>query len=115
MTDPDGVRLHVHDSILDCPAKGTSMNLPIAVIRRLDEMARVARRSRPTRNELLAMLIATTELDERKLRARIEDYREMTIGEVLPTEDGAAAGGDVIVPLRKPGRPGGGAGGGSAG
>jgi hypothetical protein len=102
----DGTRLFFEDSILDCPTKGTSMSLPIAATRRLDEMARVARRSRPTRNELLAVLIATTPLDERELRRRIDEYRDMSIGDVLPTEAGTADRSDsVVVPLRKPGRP----------
>jgi hypothetical protein len=103
--DPDGIRLHVHDSILDCPVKGTSMSLPLAALRRLDELAHVARRSRVTRNELLAVLIATAELDEASIRRRIDQYRDMTIGDVLPSEDETDAGGDVIVPLRRPGRP----------
>lgn len=102
----DGIRLHIHDSILDCPAKGTSMNLPVAAIRRLDEMAQIARRSRATRNELIAMLIATSSLDERELRGRIDAYRDMTIADVLPDVGHEADDDAVIVPLRGRGRPG---------
>ena len=103
--DTDGVRLHFQDSILDCPTRGTSMNLPVAALRRLDKMAGLARYVRPTRNEMLAALIATAELDPAWLEERVNAYRRMTIGEVLPESD-RASGNDVVVPLRKPGRPG---------
>src|SRR4051794_28330441 len=45
--------LHLDDKIGDSPVRSTSMNLPIAVQRRLDEMADLADAARPTRNELL--------------------------------------------------------------
>ena len=79
------------------------MNLPIAVLRRLDEMGLAARRVRATRNELLAALVATTELNPGGLEDLIERYRRLSIADVLPDEPSKA--GSVVVPLRKPGRP----------
>jgi hypothetical protein len=103
--DSDGVRLHVHDSILDCPTKGTSMNLPVATLRRLDAMAGLARYVRPSRNEMLSALIATANMDAKELENRVDIYRRMTIAQVLPVEDRDTDRDNVIVPLRKPGRP----------
>jgi hypothetical protein len=105
-SDSDGVRLHFQDSILDCPSRGTSMNLPVAALRRLDAMAGLARFVRPTRNEMLAALIATAEMDPEWLEEQVNAYRRMTIGDVLPARDRAADHDDVVVPIRKPGRPG---------
>jgi hypothetical protein len=98
------ITLHLADSIIDCPSRGTSMNLPIAVLRRLDAMAQEARFVRTSRNELLAALIATTDLDRTALAATVNAYRELRIGEVLPGE-GEAGEDSVVVPIRKPGRP----------
>jgi hypothetical protein len=97
------VTLRVADPIGDCPTHGTSMNLPIAVLRRLDQMGLAARRVRASRNELLAAFVATTNLDAATLEELIDRYRRMSIGDVLPDEPTKA--GDVVVPLRKPGRP----------
>ena len=98
------ITLHRSDWMSDCPTRGTSMNLPIAVLRRLDAMAEEARRVRTSRNELLAALIATTELDRTVLEDIVNRYRELRIGDVLP-DDGAEESDRVVVPMRKPGRP----------
>jgi hypothetical protein len=102
--NPGHITLHLADSIIDCPSRGTSMNLPIAVLRRLDAMAEEARLVRTSRNELLAALIATTELDRAALEKVVSGYRRLLIGEVLP-DKGVDAGDSVVVPMRKPGRP----------
>jgi hypothetical protein len=100
---PKQVTLHLADSIIDCPTHGTSMNLPIAVLRRLDAMARDARRVRTSRNELLAALIARAPLEGRELEAIVDAYRRLQIADVLPEEP--RSGDSVVVPMRKPGRP----------
>jgi len=97
--------LHLDDKIGDSPVRSTSMNLPIAVQRRLDEMADLADAARPTRNELLAALVATTEMDEEALELLVLRYRRMRVRDVLPERDRGDGGRDVVVPLRKPGRP----------
>ena len=106
MTPPEDaqVTLHLADSIIDCPTRGTSMNLPIAVLRRLDAMAQEARRTRTSRNELLAALIATTALDREALEDTVDRYRRLRIGDALPDEE-VADRDSVVVPMRKPGRP----------
>jgi hypothetical protein len=98
------ITLQVADSIIDCPSRATSMNLPVAVLRRLDALADSARFERPSRNELLAALIAATALDQEGLERVVRDYRRMTIGEVLPP-DVVTTDDSVVVPMRKPGRP----------
>lgn len=105
--------LNLDDRIGDSPTRSTSMNLPIAVQRRLDEMADLADAVRPTRNELLAALVATTELDESALEDVVLRYRRMRVADVLPSRDHAGGDGDVVVPLRRPGRPSRGGGGAS--
>jgi hypothetical protein len=98
--------LHLDDKIGDSPTRSTSMNLPVAVQRRLDEMADVADAVRPTRNELLAALVATTDLDEEALERLVLRYRRLRVRDVLPDLDHqGTSGNDVVVPLRKPGRP----------
>lgn len=103
---PKRLTLHLADSIIDCPTKGTSMNLPVAAMRRLDAMATEARRARASRNELLAALIANAPLDPAELEALVTDYRRRTIADVLPDTADPTSSDSVVVPLRKPGRPG---------
>jgi hypothetical protein len=97
------VTLHLADSIIDCPTRGTSMNLPIAALRRLDAMATEGRRSRASRNELLAALIAAASVDAAWLEDLVGNYRQLQIADVLPD---APSSDSVVVPIRKPGRPG---------
>jgi hypothetical protein len=106
MSGSNRTTLHLDDKIGDSPTRSTSMNLPIAVQRRLDEMADLADAVRPTRNELLAALVATTDLEEEALELLVLRYRRLRVRDVLPAGDHAGAGeGDVVVPLRRPGRP----------
>jgi hypothetical protein len=105
MTGSSRTTLHLDDKIGDSPTRSTSMNLPIAVQRRLDEMADLADAVRPTRNELLAALVAAAELDEEALERLVLGYRRRRVRDVLPVRDHADGGGDVVIPLRKPGRP----------
>jgi hypothetical protein len=100
---PKRVTLQLADSIIDCPTRGTSMNLPIAVIQRLDAMATEARFARASRNELLAALIANTPVDAEVLEGQVSKYRRLQIADVLP---GTTNSDSVVVPMRKPGRPG---------
>jgi hypothetical protein len=104
MAPPSRVTLHLGDSIIDCPSRGTSMNLPIAVLQRLDALATAARRQRVSRNELLAALIADADIDAAELERLVMRYRGKYISEVLPdTED--VKQDSVVVPLPKRGRP----------
>ena len=82
------------------------MNLPIATLRRLDAMATEARRVRASRNELLAALIAAAPLDPAELEDLINDYRQLLINDVLPPTTDTTSTDSVVVPMRKPGRPG---------
>jgi hypothetical protein len=97
--------LNLADRIGSSPTRSTSMNLPVAVQRRLDGMAGLADAVKPTRNELLAALVATTELDEAAIEEMVMRYRRMRVGDVLPARDHTGADSDVVVPLRRPGRP----------
>ena len=104
MTEPPKrVTLQLADSIIDCPTRGTSMNLPIAVLRRLDAMATAARFARASRNELLAALIAAASVDVASLEDLVNTYRRLRIADVLPDTTNSDS---VVVPMRKPGRPG---------
>ncbi|HUB98473.1 MAG TPA: hypothetical protein VMS11_01485 [Solirubrobacterales bacterium] len=106
---PKEVTLHLPDSIVDCPTSGTSMNLPIAVLRRLDAMASEGRFVRASRNELLAALIASASVDAASLADLVSTYRQLRIADVLPDEalPDATNSDSVVVPLRQRGRPGG--------
>jgi hypothetical protein len=95
--------LHLNDRIGDSPARSTSMNLPVAVQLRLDEMADLADVVRPTRNELIAAFVAMTDLDPEALEQIVLRYRRLRVVDVLPQRDHADD--DVVVPLRQPGRP----------
>lgn len=114
MTPDHGtMSLNLADRIGSSPTRSTSMNLPVAVQRRLDGMIGLADAVKPTRNELLAALVATTELDEVAIEEMVMRYRRMRVADVLPARDHAGDERDVVVPLRRPGRPstkGGGAG-----
>jgi hypothetical protein len=99
---PKRVTLQLADSIIDCPSHGTSMNLPIAALRRLDAMAVEARFARASRNELLAALIAAAPVDGAQLDDLLRSYRRLTIAQVLPE---TSSGDSVVVPIRRPGRP----------
>ncbi len=79
------------------------MNLPIAVLRRLDAMAGEARFARAGRNELLAALIAAAPLDGSSLEGLIGSYRKLRIADVLPE---ATTDDSVVIQMRRPGRPG---------
>jgi hypothetical protein len=79
------------------------MNLPIAALRRLDAMAVEGRFARASRNELLAALIAMAPVDAAGLEKLVNDYRRLRISDVLPE---TGSGDSVVVPMRKPGRPG---------
>jgi hypothetical protein len=79
------------------------MNLPIAALRRLDAMATEARFARASRNELLAALIAAAPLDAAGLGDLVNGYRQLRIADVLPETTSSDS---VVVPMRKPGRPG---------
>jgi hypothetical protein len=79
------------------------MNLPIAVLRRLDAMATEARFTRAGRNELLAALIAAAAVEASELDKLVSDYRRLQISDVLPE---AVTSDSVVVPMRKRGRPG---------
>jgi hypothetical protein len=92
--------------IVDCPTRATSMNMPVAIQRRLDELAELARTTRASRNELLAALVADAPFDGDRLVQLINNYRQMTVGDVL--DQGVDQPDDVdnvVVQMRKPGRP----------
>ncbi len=59
-----------------------------------------------------ALVAAVVPIDENDLEDLVLRYRRMRVAHVLPARDHAEGDGDVVVPLRKPGRPsrGGGAG-----
>jgi hypothetical protein len=95
--------LHLNDKIGDSPSRSTSMNLPVAVQLRLDEMADLADVVRPTRNELIAAFVAMTDLDPDALEQIVLRYRRLRVVDVLPQRDHGDD--DVVVPLRQPGRP----------
>lgn len=103
---PKRVTLQLADPIIDCPTRGTSMNLPIAVLTRLDAMATEARFARVSRNELLAALIAAAPVDAASLEDLVSTYRRLLIADVLPDATDGDGGDSVVVPMRKPGRPG---------
>ena len=108
MAKTDRVRLRLGDRMLESETRATSMSLPVAVHRRLDELAELTSVIKSSRAELIAMLVATTDLDPKALEAAVLAYRRMTVAEVLPPspdEGTAHSEDDVVIPLRGPGRP----------
>jgi hypothetical protein len=98
---PSNVTLQPDDRLQDSPAQATSMSLPLAVHRRLDVIAELADNVRPTRAEIIGMLIAETELDAAGLEQRLLDYRRKTVREVVPD----ATDNVIEIEARRPGRP----------
>jgi hypothetical protein len=96
------VTLNRSERMRDSEKRATSMALPMAVHRRLDLLAEAATDVAATRAEIVGMLIAQSEMNSDELERRVLAYRKMTVDDVLP---GPADGSDVVVPLRKPGRP----------
>jgi hypothetical protein len=110
MADPPStVRLNVELPLIDSERRGTSMQLPVAIQRRLDVMASLAKRAKASRAEIVAMLIAEADLDATSISTRIMDYRDLRVADVLPPGDvhDKSGGGKVVeLPVRGPGRPG---------
>jgi hypothetical protein len=107
MPSPDRVTLHRGDRMFESATRATSMVLPVAVHRRLDELADLTGAIKSSRAELVAMLVANAELDADALEAAVLAYRKMTVAQVLPPPGGGetVTEGDVVVPMRGPGRP----------
>jgi hypothetical protein len=93
------LRVSTASRVADAERQVTSMALPAPVHWRLDEIVRLAGDVRPTRAEVVAMLISQAELDSAELEQRILRYRKTTVGELVGTTDE-----DVVVPIHGPGR-----------
>lgn len=83
----------------DSDTRATSMTMPLAVHERLDKIAGLTAGLKSSRGELVAMLIAETELDRDVLEDRLSAYRKKRVGEVHPDP------GANVYDLRTPGRP----------
>lgn len=107
---PPEIELTRAELLSESEHRSTSMALPLALHQRLDVIAEQARGLKASRAELIAMLIAEVPLDRDEIRRRVNQYRELRVGDVFPRDpeatdqDGEA---DVIrIKPRRPGRPG---------
>jgi hypothetical protein len=99
MTTPRQVAVPTSARITEVARQTTSMALPLPIHNRLDELVRLAGVVKPTRAEIVAMLIAEADLEPAKLEERLLRYRRLTVGEVAGVADR-----EVVVPLHGPGR-----------
>jgi hypothetical protein len=97
------------DSLLrDSPRQATSMALPLALSYRLDAINEVLGAFKPSRAEIIGMLIASARLDANELEDAYIAYRKLRIREVLPEPtDHPTTDDDKVIHLypRTPGRP----------
>lgn len=101
------------DSLLrDSPRQATSMELPLALSYRLDAINELLGAFKPSRAEIIGMLIASARLDAEELEDAYIAYRKLRIREVLPLPkpeptDHPVADNDKVIQLhpRTPGRP----------
>jgi hypothetical protein len=99
------------DSLLrDSPRQATSMSLPLALSYRLDAISELLGAVKPSRAEIIGMLIASAKLDADELEHTYIAYRKLRISEVLPESeptDHLATDDDKVIHLhpRTPGRP----------
>ena len=99
MPDPRKLTVSTDSRVSDAPSQVTSMALPAPIHLRLDEIVRLAGDVRPTRAEVVAMLISESGLEAEDLERRIVRYRKRTVGELFETTDE-----NVVVPIHGPGR-----------
>ena len=78
------VELDLDQRVRDSEAPATSVQLPLAVHRRLDVLAGLAENVAATRKEIIGMLIADSSLDRKELQDHVVAYREKTNGQVIP-------------------------------
>lgn len=106
---PKTVELDLDEDLIESLRLPTSMSLPLALHRRLDVLAELAKAAKSSRAEIISMLIANAELDSEKLERQIMDYRRLSVGDVFPEaseEEGRAGSHNVVrFERRKPGRP----------
>lgn len=99
------------DSLLrDSPRQATSMSLPLALSYRLDAISELLGAVKPSRAEIIGMLIASARLDADELEDAYIAYRKLLIREVLPESeptDHPVTDDDKVIHLhpRTPGRP----------
>jgi hypothetical protein len=103
------------DSLLrDSPRQATSMELPLALSYRLDAVNELLGAFKPSRAEIIGMLIASARLDAKELEEAYIAYRKLRIREVLPLPkpeseptDHPVTDNDKVIQLhpRTPGRP----------
>lgn len=108
---PEIVELNLDQDLFDSEKRPTSMSLPLAIHHRLDHLAELANRTGASRAEIIGMLVSEAPLDAAEIRRRIMDYRDRTVGDVVPddpsqhaVEDGER-GNIVRFEKRSPGRP----------
>ncbi len=99
------------DSLLrDSPRQATSMELPLALSYRVDAINELLGAFKPSRAEIIGMLIASARLDANELEDAYIAYRKLRIRQVLPEPeptDHLATNDDKVIHLRPrtPGRP----------
>jgi hypothetical protein len=101
------------DSLLrDSPRQATSMALPLALSYRLDAINELLGAFKPSRAEIIGMLIASARLDAEELEDAYIAYRKLSVRGVLPLPepepaDHPVSDSDKVIQLhpRTPGRP----------
>lgn len=92
--------------IRETKAPATSVQLPLAVHRRLDVLAQLADNVAASRKEIIGMLIADADLDRETLQGKIVAYRGKTNAQVIPDvlEEPSTGGDGKLLRFEKRGR-----------
>jgi hypothetical protein len=109
-SSPNTITLRRDERLRDSKRQATSMSLPLAIHHRLDLLADASADVNANRAELIAMLIAESDLNPDDVEKRVLAYRKMSVGDVVPDEKPELirpkdAGNVVKLPVRRPGRP----------
>jgi hypothetical protein len=93
-----GVSLDADSFVIDAPQKPASINWPIPVEVRLEQLLDQAKEAgeRTNRKELVAALVATSKLSNTQLERMLKRYRKAKVREIV-----SVPAGENVVPFSK--------------
>lgn len=105
------VKLSPDELLRDSRRQATSLALPLVIHHRLDVLAEQASALSASRADVIGALIAAAEIDPDAIENLVLAYKKQTVGEAMPRppqvdhEPPDHHDDDVVVPIRKAGRP----------
>jgi hypothetical protein len=94
----EGMSLDADSFVIDNPEKPASINWPVTVEVRLEQLLAQAKAAgeRTSRKELVAALVATSKLSDVQLGRMLRKYRTARVRDILPVPEG-----ENVVPFSK--------------